>query len=53
MCVAAMRAAPWGRFPAHSSVPEQVRQQVAEVRSRSNGPLNLNFFCHQDARTGR
>jgi len=26
--------------------PDEVRAQVAEVRNRAGGPLNLNFFCH-------
>jgi nitronate monooxygenase len=26
--------------------PAQVREQVGQVRERSAGPLNLNFFCH-------
>jgi nitronate monooxygenase len=26
--------------------PDEVRSQAAELRSRSDGPLNLNFFCH-------
>jgi nitronate monooxygenase len=26
---------------------EQVRAQVAQVRARVSGPLNLNFFCHK------
>jgi len=25
----------------------EVREQAANVRSRANGPLNLNFFCHR------
>jgi nitronate monooxygenase len=27
--------------------PDQVRQQVRQVRDRMEGPLNLNFFCHR------
>lgn len=26
---------------------EQVREQVAKIRSRVSAPINLNFFCHE------
>jgi len=26
--------------------PEQVREQIGQVRSRASGPINRNFFCH-------
>ena len=31
--------------------PDEARAQVAEVRARAAGPLNLNFFCHAMPRT--
>ena len=47
LCVAAMEGGALGSLPCALLTPEQVRSQVAQVRSRTNGPLNLNFFCHQ------
>jgi nitronate monooxygenase len=35
-----------GSLPCGMLLTDQVRSQVSEVRSRSRGPLNLNFFCH-------
>jgi nitronate monooxygenase len=46
LCVAAIEGGALGSLPCGMLSPEQVRAQVAEVRSRTNGPLNLNFFCH-------
>lgn len=47
LCVTAMQGGALGSLPCALLSPEQVRGQVAEVRSRANGPLNLNFFCHR------
>ena len=47
LCVAATEGGALGSLPCGMLTPDQVRQQVAEVRSRANGPLNLNFFCHK------
>jgi nitronate monooxygenase len=47
LCIAAIEAGALGSLPCGMLAPEQVRTQVAEVRSRVKGPLNLNFFCHQ------
>lgn len=46
LCVAAIRGGALGSLPCAMLSPEQVREQVAEVRAASTGPLNLNFFCH-------
>jgi nitronate monooxygenase len=35
-----------GALPCAMLGPDDVRHQVAEVRARAAGPLNLNFFCH-------
>ena len=35
-----------GSLPCAMLTPDEVRAQVAELRSRAAGPLNLNFFCH-------
>jgi nitronate monooxygenase len=47
LCVAAIEGGALGSLPCALISPQQVREQVAEVRSRANGPLNLNFFCHR------
>jgi nitronate monooxygenase len=47
LCVAAMKGGAVGSLPCALISGDQLRQQVAEVRARSNGPLNLNFFCHK------
>lgn len=46
LCVAALHGGALGSLPCALLTPEQVRSQVAEVRSRAKGPINLNFFCH-------
>jgi len=47
LCVATIEGGALGSLPCALLSPEQVRAQVAEVRSRAQGPLNLNFFCHE------
>ena len=47
LCIAAMHGGALGSLPCALLSPDQVRAQVAEVRGRAEGPLNLNFFCHQ------
>jgi nitronate monooxygenase len=47
LCVAAIDGGALGSLPCALFTSDQVKSQVAEVRSRSNGPLNLNFFCHR------
>src|SRR3954451_24880715 len=46
LCVAAIEGGALGSLPCAMLTPEQVRSQVAEIRSRASGPINLNFFCH-------
>jgi nitronate monooxygenase len=46
LCVAAMEGGALGSLPCGMLSPEQVREQVAQVRSRTEGPFALNFFCH-------
>ncbi|MGZ8337249.1 MAG: NAD(P)H-dependent flavin oxidoreductase [Allosphingosinicella sp.] len=46
LAVAAIEGGAVGSLPCALLTPEQVRGQVAEVRARCAGPLNLNFFCH-------
>jgi len=47
LCVAAIDGGALGSLPCGMLSPEQVRDQVTEVRDRSSGPFNLNFFCHR------
>jgi nitronate monooxygenase len=47
LCVAAIEGGALGSLPCGMLSPEQVREQVAQVRSRTDGPFNLNFFCHR------
>ena len=46
LCVAAIDGGALGSLPCGMLSPEQVRQQVAEVRARTSGTFALNFFCH-------
>lgn len=47
LAIAAIRGGAVGSLPCAMLAPDQVRAQVAEVRAQTNGPLNLNFFCHR------
>lgn len=46
LAAAAIRGGAVGSLPCAMLTPDQVRAQVAEVRAQTEGPLNLNFFCH-------
>lgn len=46
LCAAAIGGGALGSLPCAMLTPDQVREQVASVRGRAGGPLNLNFFCH-------
>jgi len=46
MAVAVAGAGGLGSLPCAVLTPDQVRAGVAAFRSRSDRPLNLNFFCH-------
>jgi len=50
MAVAVAEAGGLGSLPCAALTPNQIRAGVAEFRSRSTKPLNLNFFCHTVAR---
>jgi nitronate monooxygenase len=47
LCVAAMEGGALGSLPCGMLSPDQVREQVGAVRSRTGGPFALNFFCHE------
>jgi nitronate monooxygenase len=46
LCVAAIESGALGSLPCGMLSPEQVRGQVKQVRSVTDGPFALNFFCH-------
>ena len=46
LAVAAMEGGAVGALPGGMVTSGTLREQVAELRSRVDGPLNLNFFCH-------
>ena len=46
LAVAAMKGGAVGALPCALLDAETIRAQVAELRERAAGPLNLNFFCH-------
>ena len=46
LAVAAIEGGVVGSLPCAMLGPDEVKAQVAEVRARAKGPLNLNFFCH-------
>ena len=46
LCVAAILGGALGSIPCGMLFPSEVRERVADVRSRTNGPFALNFFCH-------
>ena len=55
LCIAVIEGGALGSLPCALLSPDQGRRQVAEVRQRAHGPLNLNFLCHrmpQDADDG-
>ena len=47
LCVAAMQGGALGSLPCGMLSPDQVGDQAGQVRERTVGPLNLNFFCHR------
>jgi nitronate monooxygenase len=47
LAAAAIEGGGVGSLPCGLLTSDQVREQVAAVRQRRAGPLNLNFFCHQ------
>jgi len=47
LCVAAAEGGALGSLPCGQLTPDQVREQVAEVRTRIDAPINLNFFSFE------
>ena len=46
MAIAVAEAGGLGSLPCATLSPDKIRAGVAEFRSRSDKPLNVNFFCH-------
>ncbi len=46
LCVSAIEGGALGSLPCGMLSPEQALAQAAEVRSLTDGPFALNFFCH-------
>jgi nitronate monooxygenase len=46
LAVAAIEGGAVGSLPCAMLGVDEARAQIAEVRARAKGPLNLNFFCH-------
>jgi nitronate monooxygenase len=49
MAVAVANAGGLGSFPCAALTDDKIAAGVAEIRSRTSKPLNLNFFCHTPA----
>jgi nitronate monooxygenase len=49
MTVAVANAGGLGSYPCAALTDDKVAEGVGEIRSRTNRPINLNFFCHQPA----
>lgn len=47
LAIAAIEGGAVGSLPCALLTAEEARAQVAAVRARCRGPLNLNFFCHE------
>jgi nitronate monooxygenase len=49
MAVAVAEAGGLGSFPCAALSDDKIGAGVAEIRSRTSKPINLNFFCHKPA----
>ena len=48
MVIAVCRAGGLGSLPCAMLSKEQIFQEVKRIRSRTDRPFNLNFFCHEE-----
>jgi nitronate monooxygenase len=48
MAVAVAEVCGLGSFPCAGLSDDQVRDGMAAIRSRTQKPINLNFFCHEE-----
>ncbi len=46
LAIAVCEAGGLGSLPCAMLTPAQLRAQIAQVRSRTAAPFNVNFFCH-------
>lgn len=46
LCIAVSRAGGLGSLPCAMLTPEMLLQEAAKIRSATDRPFNLNFFCH-------
>src|SRR5271166_3499432 len=46
LCVAVCKAGGLGSIPSAMLTPAILSDQIGEVRARTRGPFNVNFFCH-------
>jgi nitronate monooxygenase len=46
LCAAVCEAGGLGSLPTAMLAPPELRDQIAELRSRTRAPFNVNFFCH-------
>jgi nitronate monooxygenase len=46
MVMAVCGAGGLGSFPGTPLTPARLREDVAKIRTRTDKPINLNFFCH-------
>jgi nitronate monooxygenase len=47
LCVAVSKAGGLGSIPSAMLTPSILRDQIAEIRARTQAPFNVNFFCHE------
>jgi nitronate monooxygenase len=47
LAIGALKGGAVGSLPSAMRTPQEVIAEVAEVRAAADGPLNLNFFCHE------
>ncbi|WP_367717730.1 nitronate monooxygenase [Nitratireductor sp. GISD-1A_MAKvit] len=46
LAIAVSEAGGLGSLPCAMLTPEKIRTEMQEIRRRTDGPVNLNFFCH-------
>lgn len=47
LAAAAIRGGGLGSLPCAMLTPDQARAEIRRVSDRTDGPINLNFFCHR------
>lgn len=49
LTIAVSNAGGLGSLPCAMLTPEELRKSLAHIRSQTDKPFNVNFFCHQQA----